>query len=193
VNAFGFSRSAGRIAVGILGLVACGLLFACSSSASDDDGVTTPVEATPTADTTADTSSGGGSQSSDPAPSSPTPSDPTPTDTATPTGPAPVIDSFDTPENIDCHNGNDQTFTASWTTTNATEVLISIDGAGPSDTYEPNASTSLPFDCSSSHTFLLTARSADGQETWASVTLDPRNVQVPAGDAELDEPTDEQP
>jgi hypothetical protein len=187
VNAFRLSHSAGRIFVGVLGLMACGLLFACSSSASDGDGVTTPVEAT-TPTTAASTGSSDQNVDSQPTEGSPTSAPP-----QTPASPPPVIDSFDTPENIDCHNGNSQTFTASWTTTNATEVVISIDGAGPFDTFEPNASTSLPFDCSSSHTFLLTARSADGQETWASVTLDPRNVQVPAGDAELDEPTDEQP
>jgi hypothetical protein len=90
---------------------------------------------------------------------------------------APTIQSFTTPENIDCHNGNLQTFTASWATQGATKVTISIDGPGIYDTYGPNGSTSLPFNCSSSHTFLLTAYSADGKTATKSVTLQPRNVQ----------------
>lgn len=89
----------------------------------------------------------------------------------------PVIDSFTTPESIDCHNGNLQNFTAKWSTTNATKVTISIDGPGVYDTYGPSGEASLPFNCSSSHTFLLTAYSADGSTTTQQVTLQPRNVQ----------------
>ena len=77
----------------------------------------------------------------------------------------PVIDSFDTPEDIDCHNGNLQNFTASWTTSDATRVTISIDGAGIYDEYPADGDTSLPFNCSTSHTFLLTAYSSDGAST----------------------------
>ncbi len=89
----------------------------------------------------------------------------------------PVIDSFTTPESIDCHNGNLQNFTAKWSTTNATKVTISIDGPGVYDTYGPSGEATLPFNCSSSHTFLLTAYSADGSTTTQQVTLQPRNVQ----------------
>jgi hypothetical protein len=93
--------------------------------------------------------------------------------------PAPTITSFETPENIDCHNGNFQEFTASWTTTNAVDVTISIDGPGAYASYPANGSTSLPFNCSSSHTFLLTANGHGGQVATRTVTLDPRNVQMP--------------
>ncbi len=93
-----------------------------------------------------------------------------------------MISSFTTPDNIDCHNGNLQNFTASWTTQNATKVTISIDGPGVYATYGPNDSTSLPFNCSSSHTFLLTAYSAGGQTATKSITLQPRNVQTNSGD-----------
>jgi hypothetical protein len=196
-----------RIVIALF-VVAFGLLYACSSTASDDGQADSPLETDSVEDATpvgadsvqadpvqatpvqtapvADTSTGNGNQNNDPAPSDPAPSDPAP-----PTDSAPVIDSFDTPPNIDCHNGNSQTFTASWTTTNATEVVISIDGAGPFGTYEPDGSTSLPFDCSSSHTFLLTARSADGQEATTSITLDPRNAQPPADGHELDDATND--
>jgi hypothetical protein len=103
-----------------------------------------------------------------------------PTNPPAPTAPKPVITSFTTPENIDCHNGNFQTFSASWTTTNATKTTISIDGPGVYKTYGPNDSDSLPFNCSTPHTFLLTAYGQDGSTTTKSITLMPRNVQAPA-------------
>lgn len=89
---------------------------------------------------------------------------------------APSIKSFSTPENIDCHNGNLQHFSAKWSTANAEKVTISIDGSGIYDTYGPNGETSLPFNCSSSHTFLLKAYSSDAKSVSKSVTLKPRNV-----------------
>jgi hypothetical protein len=90
-----------------------------------------------------------------------------------PTGPAPTIVSFTTPGDIDCHNGNQQNFTASWSTTGATRVSISGGGSN----LPPSGETSLPFDCSSAHTFTLTAYSDGGQTATRSVTLQPRNVQ----------------
>lgn len=103
-----------------------------------------------------------------------------------PSAPAPTITSFTTPENIDCHNGNSQMFTASWAVNGAEKVTISIDGPGIYDTYPGTGSVSLPFECSTSHSFLLTAYGADGQTATRSVTLQPRNVQAPAdsGDEE---------
>ncbi len=95
------------------------------------------------------------------------------------TGPAPTITSFTTPDNIDCHNGNLQNFSASWTTTNAAKTRISIDGPGVYKSYGANDSTSLPFNCSSSHTFLLTAVGTNGHTVTRSITLQPRNVQTP--------------
>ena len=61
-------------------------------------------------------------------------------------------------------------------------MTISIDGAGIYDTYGASGSTSLPFNCSSSHTFLLTAYSSDNQTTTKSVTLQPRNAQTQTTD-----------
>ncbi len=101
-----------------------------------------------------------------------------PATTSPPSGPAPVITTFVTPDNIDCHNGNSQTFSASWTTTNAVKVTISIDGPGVYKTYAANGSDSLPFNCSSSHSFLLTAYGQDGRTATKTITLQPRNVQT---------------
>jgi hypothetical protein len=100
-----------------------------------------------------------------------------PTAPAAPAGPAPTITSFHTPDTIDCHNGNFQTFSAGWTTTNATRTTISIDGPGIYKTYGPNANESLPFNCSSAHSFTLTAFGANGKTVTKAITLQPRNVQ----------------
>jgi hypothetical protein len=120
------------------------------------------------------------------APGNPPSSPQAPNGPSAPSAPAPVITSFQTPENIDCHNGDFQTFSASWTTTNATKTMISIDGPGGYKTYGPNDSDSLPFSCSSAHTFLLTAYGHDGSTVTRSITLQPRNVQAPSTDEDLD-------
>lgn len=99
----------------------------------------------------------------------------------TPGAAAPTIVSFTTPESIDCHNGNFQQFSANWETTNATKVTISIDGPGVYGSYGPSGTTDLPFNCSSSHTFLLTAYGADNAKVTKQVTLQPRNVQSATG------------
>jgi hypothetical protein len=102
--------------------------------------------------------------------------------------PAPVINSFATPESIDCHNGMFQEFTASWSTTNATRVTISIDGPGIYAEYGPSGETSLPFNCNSSHTFLLTAYNQDGTKATKQITLQPRNVQGPSEETDATQP-----
>jgi hypothetical protein len=96
--------------------------------------------------------------------------------TSRPSSPAPVITSFNTPATVDCDASNSPFFSASWTTTGAVKTTISIDGPGIYKTYGPNASDSLPFNCSSSHTFLLTAYSASGVRATRSITLQPRDV-----------------
>lgn len=68
-------------------------------------------------------------------------------------------------------------FTATWTTTNAVEMTISIDGGGIYETYAADGEASLPFNCSSPHTFVLTAVGVDGSTATKSVTLEPRDVQ----------------
>ncbi len=149
-------------------------------------GQVTPVgdEPAPT-DVTPTTANTGGNRGNDgkgaPAPA------PAPKPT-TPAGPSPVITSFTTPDTIDCHNGNFQTFSAEWTTTNAVKTTIAIDGPGIYKTYPANGSDSLPFNCSSPHTFKLTAIGQDGKTVTKTITLQPRNVQVPTTD-DGDQPT----
>jgi hypothetical protein len=160
------------VVAAVLALVVGSLLVACSD---DDDGATVDADSTTTtvAATTVTqggSGSGGGGQSSGQ-------SGGQSGGTQAPSGPTPVINSFETPDSIDCHNDNFQMFTASWTTTNATKTTISIDGQGVYKTYGANDEASLPFNCSSSHTFLLTAYGSGGKTATRSVTLQPRNVQ----------------
>jgi hypothetical protein len=42
--------------------------------------------------------------------------------------------------------------------------------------------TSLPFNCSSAHTFMLTAYGSGGKTATRSITLQPRNVQTQTTD-----------
>jgi hypothetical protein len=149
-----------------IGLAACG--------SSDDSSKATD---TTTTSTTAPSQSSSGGQSSSGQSSSGGQS--SGQGSGTPAGPPPTVVSFTTPDSIDCHNGNQQNFSASWQTTNATKVTIASDGAVVG-TYAANGDTSLPFDCSSSHTFVLTAYSSDGQTASRSVTLEPRNVVPPS-------------
>ncbi len=168
------STSAGGLAVVGIALGVAILVGGCSSSSNKGTAATTTTTATAgaTSTTAAASSNGGGStgngqsSSGDTAPPSP------------PSGPAPAIATFVTPDNIDCHNGNLQNFSASWTTTNAVKTTISIDGPGVYKTYPANGSDSLPFNCSSSHTFLLTAYGQDGRTATKTITLQPRNVQT---------------
>ena len=181
------------IAVGAIGLLACGSLVACGAStpgAKSGQTTTTVAKRSTTAETMTDTTvrpadaSGGGSNGASNGGGQSAGNDGNQSGGnsgggGSNTTPAPTITGFTTPENIDCHNGNLQNFTLSWTTQNATKVTISIDGPGIYDTYGPNGDASLPFNCSSSHTFLLTAYSADGRTATKQVTLQPRNVQTP--------------
>ena len=173
-------RQRSRARLWLLGVaVAAGVLAAGCSSGDDSSAkattttagtVTSSTVATGTGGSAGNTGSSSGGQSN--------------TGTTAPSGPAPTINSFVTPDNIDCHNGNSQNFSASWTTTNAVKTTISIDGSGVYKTYGANGSDSLPFNCSSAHTFLLTAYGQDGRTATKSITLQPRNVQTTTTDSQ---------
>lgn len=192
-----FRRLVRLAAIGAIGLA---ILAGCSDNdpadnAANNAGATEPAKQSGTStteprtkDSTLKAETTGDTENADPtntdggnAPATPAPSNPAPTPASAPTQPStppPVIVSFTTPESIDCHNGNFQQFTASWNVTGATEVTISIDGPGIYDTYPPVHEVSLPFTCPESHTFLLTAKGADGQTTTKQITLHSRNAQT---------------
>jgi len=176
VRARSTAQSPARLA--LLGLVVATAVLAAGCSSGDGSSAksTTTTVSKVTSSTVA-TGTGGSSGNSGSS------SGQGSTGTAAPSGPAPTINSFVTPDNIDCHNGNSQNFSASWTTTNAVKTTISIDGPGVYKTYGANGSDSLPFNCSSSHTFLLTAYGQDGRTATKSITLQPRNVQTTTTDS----------
>ena len=58
-----------------------------------------------------------------------------------------------------------------WTTQNAVGVDISIDGPGKYDSYGASGSAQVPFVCGGSHTYLLTAKAANGQTTQRKITV----------------------
>ena len=160
--------STGRIAVVGLALAVAVLVGGCSSGSDKAAKTTTSTVASPASTTAPSNGSGqnsGGGQSSSGS-------------TSPPSGPGPTIVSFTTPDDIDCHNGNLQNFTAAWSTTDAVKVTISIDGPGVYKTYPASGSDSLPFNCSSSHSFLLTAYGQDGRTATKTITLQPRNAQT---------------
>jgi hypothetical protein len=176
------------LVAGALALLVAGSLAACSDD--DDDATVEAVTSTSAAVTsTSVAAAGGGSASGGGGSSSGGQSGGgSGSGSGQSAAPAPVINSFETPESIDCHNGNFQMFTATWTTTNATKTTISIDGGGVYKTYGPDDEASLPFNCSSPHTFVLTAIGADGKTASRSVTLQPRNVQGGPDTTEEEEP-----
>lgn len=97
-----------------------------------------------------------------------------------PASPAPAVTSVNAPSSIDCHNGNSQGFSISWTSANATKTTLAVDGPGIYATYGPSGSQQLTFDCHSAHTYTIVAFSADGRTASKTITLQPRNVQPPS-------------
>lgn len=97
------------------------------------------------------------------------------------TGPTPTIVSFTGTEDgtVDCHNGNQQNFSAHWQTTDAVRVAISEGG----NDLSPSGEGSLPFNClNGPRSYTLTAYGSGGRTATESITLTPRNVQQPSGD-----------
>jgi hypothetical protein len=78
-----------------------------------------------------------------------------------------VITSFtnDTPT---CNNNQ---INLHWTTQNAFGVDISIDGPGKYASYGASGSAQVPFVCGGSHTYLLTAKGANGATAQRQITV----------------------
>ena len=101
------------------------------------------------------TSSGSSNSTS---PTSTSTSTSTATTTATTAVPGVSIQSFNTPSTMMCSSAT--TISVSWSAPNATQVTLSIDGAGAFKTYSgPTGADSVPFACDGhSHTYTITAR-----------------------------------
>ena len=150
-------------------------------AAAEDEVVTAPADSSggqvvvnvPTGGGSTGGGNGGGNGGGAPKP--PAPPAPKP-----PTSPAPAVTSVNAPSSIDCHNGNSQGFSISWTSANATKTTLAVDGPGIYATYGPSGSQQLTFDCHSAHTYTIVAFSADGRTASKTITLQPRNVQPPS-------------
>ena len=97
-----------------------------------------------------------------------------------PSGSTPVIVSFTGTGDgtVDCHNGNQQTFSDHWQTTDA--VRVAITGGGSN--LPPSGDGSLPFSClTAPHTYTLTAYGSGGRTATKSITLTAVNVQQQSG------------
>lgn len=72
------------------------------------------------------------------------------------------INSFNVPSTVACSGPT--TIGVSWTTSNATEVVLSIDGGGPFKTYNgPAGADNVPFPCNNlPHRYTITAKASSG-------------------------------
>ncbi len=63
--------------------------------------------------------------------------------------------------------------TISWSTTNATQTVLSIDGSGAYGTYGPSASQALTLGCSGSqsHTYMITASGPNGPNATRTISF----------------------
>jgi len=94
----------------------------------------------------------------------------------------PKVDSFAaSPNFITCANELDsKSVTLSWTTTNATQVVLSVDGPGAYGTYGPDASQSVGYPCppkgqQATHSYLITAENGSAQ-VQKSITVSSTTV-----------------
>jgi len=64
-------------------------------------------------------------------------------------------------------------FTVSWSTTNATQTVLSVDGPGPYGTFGPAGSASFSYGClgSQTHTYLVTAKGPNGPDVQKQVSI----------------------
>lgn len=132
-----------------LGLVTGGTVAALTSGSSKQAhkarATTTTTTLPPTtapSSTTSSTSSTSSSTSST-------------TSSTTSTRPRPAINSFTVPATRPCPGST--TVTVSWSTKNATGVVLSIDGPGSDKNYGPAGTEAVPFNCDgNTHTYTLT-------------------------------------
>ncbi len=81
-----------------------------------------------------------------------------------------TISSFNVPSTVNCSGPT--TIGASWSTTNATQVVLSVDGA-PFKTYAGSSGAdTIPFACNgASHSYTLTAKDASGAQATQTQTV----------------------
>jgi hypothetical protein len=81
------------------------------------------------------------------------------------------ISSFNVPSTVNCSGPT--TIGVSWSTTNATQVILSIDGSVPYKTYSgPSGADTVPFACNgATHRYTITAKSSTGAQSTQTQTV----------------------
>lgn len=81
------------------------------------------------------------------------------------------IKSFNVPTTVPCSGPT--TIGVSWSTSNATQVVLSIDGPAPFKTYGGgNGADTVPFACNGQpHQYILTAKASNGSQTNQTQTV----------------------
>jgi hypothetical protein len=81
------------------------------------------------------------------------------------------IKSFNVPTTVPCSGPT--TIGVSWTTSNTTQVVLSIDGSVPFKTYPgSNGADTVPFACNGqSHQYTITAKSSNGTQATQTQTV----------------------
>lgn len=148
-----------------LGVIVLGVAIALLLSGGDGD------------DKPATTTSSSSTSSS----STTTTSKPTPSTTVTTTASSPQITAFNAaPNPATCPNASATVqITLTWTTTNALGVTVSIDGPGKYADYGANGSAQVPFVCSGSHSYTLTANGSGGHTAQRTITVQPQVAPPP--------------
>ena len=126
---------------------------------------------TPGSTSTSSSSTSSSSTSTSSTSTSSTSSTSTSTTSTTKAASNPVITLFTaTPSPAPCPSTSEVSL--NWTTQNAVNVDVSIDGPGKYATYGPSGPQLVPFSCgSSSHSYTLTARGASGQTVSQTIVV----------------------
>jgi cytoskeletal protein RodZ len=84
-----------------------------------------------------------------------------------PSSPTPTVNQITiNPNFIACYQGTSKDVTISWTTTNANQSTLSVDGPGIYGTYGPSASVQLSIGCEdTTHHYIVTAKGPGGQSS----------------------------
>jgi hypothetical protein len=153
-------------ALAALGVIILGVVIALLLSGDGDERAATTTTSTSSTSSTS---------------TSTTSSSTTSSTTTTTVSNAPQIISFAvTPNPAVCPNASTTIqVTLTWTTTNALGVSVSIDGPGKYADYGANGSAQVPFACSGSHSYTLTANGAGGQTTQRTITVQPQIAPPP--------------
>jgi cytoskeletal protein RodZ len=147
-------------AVLVIGLLIGALVAVLASGGGDDsasDSTTTSSSTVPPTTTPATL----------PPPSTTIATNPPTSPPTNPSSPTPTVNQINiNPNFIACYQGTSKTVTISWTSNNANQTTLSVDGPGLYGTYGPSASVQLGVGCDdTTHHYTVTAKGPGGQSS----------------------------